>query len=77
MLKSRGRNPGNCFFFFFFFGVTGVSTQGFTLAKQALYNLSHTSSPLCSGYFGDGSLSNSLPGLASNHKPLDLSLPSS
>jgi hypothetical protein len=24
------------------------------LAKQALYHLSHTSSPFCSGYFGDG-----------------------
>jgi hypothetical protein len=26
----------------------------FTLAKQELYRLSHTSSPLCSGYFRDG-----------------------
>jgi hypothetical protein len=24
------------------------------LAKQVLYHLSHTSSPFCSGYFGDG-----------------------
>jgi hypothetical protein len=24
------------------------------LEKQALYRLSHTSSPFCSGYFGDG-----------------------
>jgi hypothetical protein len=28
---------------------------GLMLAKQALYLLSHTSSPLCSGYFGDES----------------------
>jgi hypothetical protein len=27
--------------------------QGFTLAKQTLYCLSHTSSAFCSGYFGD------------------------
>jgi hypothetical protein len=25
----------------------------FMLAKQVLYHLSHTSSPFCSGYFGD------------------------
>jgi hypothetical protein len=29
---------------------------GFVLAKQVLYCLSHTSSPFCSGYFGDGLL---------------------
>jgi hypothetical protein len=27
---------------------------GFMLAKQTLCCLSHTSSPFCSGYFGDG-----------------------
>jgi hypothetical protein len=27
--------------------------QGFVLAKQALYYLSHTYSPFCYGYFGD------------------------
>jgi hypothetical protein len=32
----------------------GVWTQGFTIAKQALYCLSHSSSPFCSDYFGDG-----------------------
>jgi hypothetical protein len=37
----------------FFCGRTGVWTQGFVLTKQ-LYCLSHTSSPFCSGYFGDG-----------------------
>jgi hypothetical protein len=34
-------------------GETGVWTQGFALTKQELYHLSHTSSPFCSGYFGD------------------------
>jgi hypothetical protein len=29
------------------------------LTKQALYNLSHTSSPVCSGYFRDGGLTRS------------------
>jgi hypothetical protein len=28
-------------------------TRDFALTKQALYHLSHTSSPFCSGYFGD------------------------
>jgi hypothetical protein len=28
----------------------------FMLANQALYHLSHTSSPFCSDYFGDGVL---------------------
>jgi hypothetical protein len=46
------------------------------LCLQALYCLSHTSSSFCSGYFGDG-VSNSLPGLASNLNPSNLSLPSS
>jgi hypothetical protein len=37
---------------FFFFGWNwGVSTQGFVVAKQALYKLSHTSSLFCSAYF--------------------------
>jgi hypothetical protein len=40
-------------------------TQGFALAKHVLYHLSHTSSPFCSGYFGDGGLENYLLGLAS------------
>jgi hypothetical protein len=38
-----------------FFGVlVGLGAQGFILAKQVLYHLSHTSSPFCSGYFEDG-----------------------
>jgi hypothetical protein len=28
-------------------------SEGFVLAKQALYHLSHNSSPFCSGYFED------------------------
>jgi hypothetical protein len=52
--------------------------HGFELAKQALYHLSHISSPLCCSYFGDGGgLKNYLPKLASNHDPPNLSLPSS
>jgi homogentisate 1,2-dioxygenase len=39
--------------FSFFFGGTWFSTQGFTLAKQTLYHLSHTSGPFQSGYFGE------------------------
>jgi hypothetical protein len=48
-------------------GGSEVLTEGFALAKQALYCLSHTSSPFCSDYFGDGGLKTYLPGLASNH----------
>jgi hypothetical protein len=36
------------------FGETRVWTQGFMLAKEALYALCHTSSPFFHGYFGDG-----------------------
>jgi hypothetical protein len=39
--------------FFFFFWWTGTWTQSFTLTKQALYNLSPTTSSVCSGYFRD------------------------
>jgi hypothetical protein len=38
-----------------FFGETGVELRDHA-CKQALYCLSHTSSPFCSGYFGDGVL---------------------
>jgi hypothetical protein len=46
------------FFFFFFFlqGMgfsTGVWPQGFMLTRQALYCLSNTTGPFCSGYFGN------------------------
>jgi hypothetical protein len=40
--------------FFFFFCGTVVWRQGFTIAKQALYCLSHASSAFCCSYFGDG-----------------------
>jgi hypothetical protein len=41
-------------FFFFGFVCIGVWTQGFTLARQALFHLSHSTSPfVCSGYFGN------------------------
>jgi hypothetical protein len=39
---------------FLFFNEIEVWTQGFTLAKQVLYHLSHASSLFCSGYFGEG-----------------------
>jgi hypothetical protein len=39
---------------FFFTSLSLFVSQGFTLAKQVLYSLSHTSSPFCSGSFGDG-----------------------
>jgi hypothetical protein len=64
-------------FYFLFFGETGVWTQDFALAKKVLYQLIHTCSLFCSDYFGDGGLMNYLPGLASNHDSLHLSLPSS
>jgi hypothetical protein len=61
-------------FFCLLFGRLGLGTQGFVLEKQALYCLSHASSPFCSSYFGGGGLKNYLPGLSSNHDPPNLSL---
>jgi hypothetical protein len=55
----------------------GVWTQGFTPAKQVLYHLTHASIPFNSGYFGDGGVTNYLPGVALNCDPLYISLPSS
>jgi hypothetical protein len=40
----------------------GIWTQDLTLTKQAVYCLSHTSSPFCSGYFGYGILWTICPG---------------
>jgi hypothetical protein len=40
--------------YFFGGGETGIWIQGFVLAKQVFYCLSHTFSPFCPGYFGDG-----------------------
>jgi hypothetical protein len=39
------------------------------LTKQALQCLCHTSSPFCSGYFGDGGLTDYLPKLALKSNP--------
>jgi hypothetical protein len=39
------RKQTNAFPFFFFFGSAKIWTQGFMLAKYALYGLNHTSSP--------------------------------
>jgi hypothetical protein len=36
-----------------FWGWTRIRTQGFMLTNQALYCVNHTSSPFCSGCFGD------------------------
>jgi hypothetical protein len=42
--------------------VSGILTQGFMLAKQEIFHLRHTSSPFCSGYFGDGVSQTVCPG---------------
>jgi hypothetical protein len=39
--------------FFFFFGSIGILTQSLALARQALYYLSYTSSPICFSYFSN------------------------
>jgi hypothetical protein len=54
---------------FFLFDGTG-------LTKQALYCLSHTSSPFFSGYFEDEGLWNYFPRLALNCDPPEFSFPS-
>jgi hypothetical protein len=36
-----------------FFDYTGICTEGFALARQALCHLSHTAIPFRSGYFGN------------------------
>jgi hypothetical protein len=41
-------------FYIFFKFLFVCGTQGFMLAKEAFYHLSHTSSPFCCGYFGNG-----------------------
>jgi hypothetical protein len=43
----------SCWWFFFLLDGNGIWTQRFMQAKHALYCLNHTSSPFCSGYFGD------------------------
>jgi hypothetical protein len=64
------------FIYLSIFSRTGVWTQGFTLWKQALYFLSHSSSPFWSGCFGN-QVSQTLLGMAWNCSPPILSLPSS
>jgi hypothetical protein len=60
----------------FFFGGGGTRVRCLTLARQALYHLSHSASPFSVlGVFE--SLMNYLPGLAWNPDPPDLCLPSS
>jgi hypothetical protein len=60
--------------FFFFFGCTGAWTQGFTLAKQVLHHLSHTSSPFCSDISGDGESLELFALIVLKPDPQDLSL---
>jgi hypothetical protein len=52
------------FYFIYFFSFLGGLrlTQDFVLAKQVLYHLIHSSSPFCSGYFGDRVLQTICPG---------------
>jgi hypothetical protein len=50
---------------------------GFKLKNWHVGNRHSTSSPFCSGYFGDGGLTNYLPWLASNYEPPNFSLPNS
>jgi hypothetical protein len=56
----------------FFLAGLGFELKSLALAKQVLYCLRHTSSPFCSGYFGDGGLVNYLPMLALNRVLPDL-----
>jgi hypothetical protein len=50
-LSSRG-------FSFLFHGGSGIWSQGFVLANQEFYHLSHVTNPLWYGYFGDEGLTN-------------------
>jgi hypothetical protein len=53
----------------------GLNSEVCTCQAGA-YRLSHTSSPFCSGDFGDGVSRTICPGLTSNCDPPNLSLPS-
>jgi hypothetical protein len=57
------------FYLFIFLVGLEFELRSSRLQCRRLYHLSHTSSPFCSGYFGDGGLSNYLPVLASNLDP--------
>jgi hypothetical protein len=50
----------------------GVWTQDFTLTKQVLYCLSHTSKSILLCQFWRWGLENYLPGLVLNHDPPDI-----
>jgi hypothetical protein len=54
------------------FFLVGLGFELRTSHLQALYHLSHTSRPFCSGYFGDEVFKNVLPRLASNCDPPNL-----
>jgi hypothetical protein len=68
-------SPSTVFFNSFFFEWEYSLNSGL-LAYKACF-LNHTSSPFCSGYFGDGDLINCFPGLTLNQDSPDLSLPNS
>jgi hypothetical protein len=68
--------PEKLFVILGFFGGWGFEFRVSHLQSRCSNCLNHTSSPFCSGYFGDGGLKNYLPRLASNHNLPDLSLPS-
>jgi hypothetical protein len=68
-----------CLPYTLFFFLVGLGlNSGLCAYKAGGILLEHTSSPFCSGYFGDGrmGLMNYLLGLALNHHPPDLRLPS-
>jgi hypothetical protein len=60
--------------FFFLAGLVFELRASHLQNRCATYSLSHTCSPFCSGYIGDGDLINNLPGLASNHDSSNPSL---
>jgi hypothetical protein len=64
----------NSFLFFLFIYLFWWNwvNSGLHTSKEVLHSLSQNSSPFCSGYFGDGGLTNCLSGLALNFDPPDL-----
>jgi hypothetical protein len=59
---------GRVFLFWFGFLMVWDLTQGFTLLRQALYHLSHASSPFCFNYFSSR-FSHFSSGPALDHNP--------
>jgi hypothetical protein len=76
LLRGNIRGEGFFFVFFFLWQDWGLKV-GFCICKAGVLQIELTSSPFCSGSFGDGGFSNYSLRLASNHDPPDLSLPSS